>query len=317
MLIRAALLGAGWWGGELARAAASVAGLEIVACHDPHVTGHGLPAMDIAAILGHPGIDAVLLATPHSTHAPLALQALAAGKHVFVEKPFTLDRASGLGVVAAAQQAGRILAVGHNRRFSPGVAALRGQLATAGTILHAEANFSVGSALRYQPGFWRADRREAAGGALASLGLHMVDVLAHLFGPVARVACIGRRRAVAVDIDDVTVGLLDFACGMTASLTTLFACPLTSHLRLSGTAAVIEATDDFATLRRRPMAGDADVTTFAGIDTVAAELAAFAAAIRGEAPFPVTPAEAVHNVAVMAAMVRSATDAGTWIEVEA
>jgi predicted dehydrogenase len=141
--------------------------------------------------------------------------------------------------------------------------------------------------------------------------------MAHLFGPVARVACIGRRRAVAVDIDDVTVGLLDFACGITASLTTLFACPLTSHLRLSGTAAVIEATDDFATLRRRPMAGSEEITSFAGVDTVAVELAAFAAAIRGEAAFPVTPAEAVHNVAVMEAMVRSAADAGAWIEVEA
>lgn len=78
-----------------------------------------------------------------------------------------------------------------------------------------------------------------------------------------------------------------------------------------------EAMDDFAILRRRPMAGADEVTRFGATDTVALELAAFTAACRGEAPLPVTPAEAVHNVAVMEAMVGSVGKAGAGIEVAA
>ncbi len=79
-------------------------------------------------ILQASDIDAVVLATPHSQHPPQALAAIAANKHVFVEKPLTLDLESARRVADAARQARLVLAVGFTRRFHPGIAELRARL---------------------------------------------------------------------------------------------------------------------------------------------------------------------------------------------
>ena len=60
----------------------------------------------------------------------------------------------------------------------------------------------------------RAQRSEAPGGALLSLGLHMIDTMGWLLGPISRVACLAKHRALPVDIDDTTAALLDFECGV-------------------------------------------------------------------------------------------------------
>ena len=72
-------------------------------------------------ILADPEIDAVVLATPHSLHESQIVAAAAAGKHIHVEKPITLDRATADRAVAAARKAGVVLAVGYCRRFHPSV----------------------------------------------------------------------------------------------------------------------------------------------------------------------------------------------------
>src|SRR5262249_61121199 len=86
--------------------------------------------------LAAPATDAVVLATPHSQPEQQVLQAAAAGKHIHVEKPITLDRAGAERVVAAAHKAGVVLAVGFNRRFHPSVVELRRRLAD-GRLGHA------------------------------------------------------------------------------------------------------------------------------------------------------------------------------------
>lgn len=72
---------------------------------------------DLEAALADPALDAVVIATPNQTHAPMALQALAAGKHVLVDKPFALDAAQARTVVDAAAEAGKIVSVFQNRRW--------------------------------------------------------------------------------------------------------------------------------------------------------------------------------------------------------
>ncbi|KHM93738.1 Gfo/Idh/MocA family oxidoreductase, partial [Xanthomonas vesicatoria] len=72
---------------------------------------------DLDSALADPALDAVVLATPNQTHAPFALQALAAGKHVLVDKPFALDAAQARAMVAAAAAAGRVISVFQNRRW--------------------------------------------------------------------------------------------------------------------------------------------------------------------------------------------------------
>src|ERR1051326_5031138 len=83
---------------------------------------------DLDGILRDPAIDAVVLATPHSQHRDQVCRAAAAGKHVFVEKPFALSLADADQMLAAAERAGVVLAVGFNRRFHPSVGSLRGMV---------------------------------------------------------------------------------------------------------------------------------------------------------------------------------------------
>jgi len=181
-MIRAALVGLGWWGGELAVAAERLGGpLRIAACTSLSAEESqrfaerfgARPVESYDAVLAAPDLDAVILATPHSLHAEQVIAAARAGKHVFVEKPFTLSAASGRAAAEACAQAGVVLAVGHNRRFSAGARALKDlvEQGALGTVLHVEGHFSSNSAMRYRPDQWRARRDEAPGGALASIGL--------------------------------------------------------------------------------------------------------------------------------------------------
>ena len=325
-MIRAALIGLGWWGGELAAAAQRLDGpLRIAACaslsaEEARAFAERVGARPLdsyEAALASSDIDAVILATPHSLHAEQVIAAAEAGKHVFDEKPFTLEAASAEAATAACADAGVTLAVGHNRRFSAGARALkelvdRGAL---GTVLHVEGHFSSNSAMRYRPEQWRAQRAEAPGGALASIGLHLIDVMAWLFGPIERVACQARHRAVPVDIDDTTSALLQFRSGITGYLGSHFACPLTFHFHIAATAANAEARADFTELTLQTAPDRTEAVPLVPVDTLAAELAAFAEACQGKAAFPVTPAEAIRNIAVLEALVRSAAEDGAWTRV--
>jgi predicted dehydrogenase len=322
-VIRAALIGLGWWGGELANAGAKLNGrLRIAACASlsaeetrAFAARIGARPLDgYEAALAASDIDAVMLATPHSLHAEQVIAAAEAGKHVFVEKPFTLTAASGRAVAEACARAGVVLAVGHNRRFSAGARAIKDlvERGALGTILHVEGHFSSNSAMRYLPEQWRARRLEAPGGALASIGLHLIDVMAWLFGPIEQVTCQARRRAVAVDIDDTTSALLRFRSGVTGYLGTHFACPLSFHFHVAATEANAEARADFTELVLRRGPTETEAVPLQPVDTPVAELDAFVDACEGGAPFPITPEEAVHNVAVLEALVRSASNESAW-----
>ncbi|MDE0717505.1 MAG: Gfo/Idh/MocA family oxidoreductase, partial [Rhodospirillaceae bacterium] len=133
MGIGVAVIGLGWWGRELARAAGHVPGLDLVVGVSPDAGERRSFAQDFgcaagpvfADALADPAVDAVLIATPHSLHAEQVAAAGRAGRHVFVEKPFTLTAASGRAAAAACREAGAVLAVGHNRRLSGAATRLR------------------------------------------------------------------------------------------------------------------------------------------------------------------------------------------------
>ena len=116
--VRIAQIGCGHWGKNLARNFAELGALAAVTDADPATTQriageHKVAARDFDAILADPEIDAVALASPAVSHAAMARAALGAGKHVFVEKPLALSPADGAQVVAAAEQANRVLMIGH------------------------------------------------------------------------------------------------------------------------------------------------------------------------------------------------------------
>jgi len=124
------VVGYGYWGPNLARNFSQIEGAEVVAVCDgrpdriaaaqkiqPTLRGYG----DVGALLADPDVDAVAIATPVTSHHPLALQALQAGKHVFVEKPFTSTSAEGEELVAEADRRGLTLMVDHTFIYTSAV----------------------------------------------------------------------------------------------------------------------------------------------------------------------------------------------------
>ncbi len=152
-MIKAALVGTGDWGqrlvtsvqgkSELIRFTAAVTRTPAKAAG--FALQHALTLHDdYRRVLADPTIDAVVLATPHSQHGRQVIDAAEAGKPVFVEKPFTLDKASAAAAVEACRRRGVVLAFGHNRRFLPAVQALKRMVEEGriGKLLQVKGNFS-------------------------------------------------------------------------------------------------------------------------------------------------------------------------------
>jgi len=206
--LRVALLGYGLAGRVFhAPLVAATAGLRLhtVVSSDPGKVAAGHPRArvlaDPADAFADPDIDMVVVATPNDTHAPLALAALAAGKHVVVDKPFALDLAQAQAMIDAAQAADRVLSVFHNRRWDADFLALRALL-DAGALGEVAELHSHFDRFRPQvPDRWR-DRAGPGGGLWYDLGPHLVDQALQLFGmPLAVSADLARQRGDAQAVD--------------------------------------------------------------------------------------------------------------------
>src|ERR1700723_4792772 len=155
-------------------------------------------------MLHHAGVDAVVLATPHSMHATQVMAAAAAKKHVYCEKPFTLTKREAEDAVAVVKKACVPLAAGYNRLFHPEMIKLRDMIRAGelGTILHVEATMTFPNALFINPAHWRADKAETPLGGLMPMGVHAVDGMIDLCGPIDHVFTQSFRRAAAIDAAD-------------------------------------------------------------------------------------------------------------------
>ena len=167
-----------------------------------------------------------MLATPHSLHSPQVIAAAQAGKHVFCEKPFALTKADADAAVAATQAGGRHAGAGLQPALPSGddeAARSRSESGELGTILHVEATMTFPNGLFLKPDAWRADKHETPCGALTPMGVHAIDGMIDLCGPIAQVYCQSFRRVVAVDSDDTTSMLFRMKDGMSGYLGTMTA----------------------------------------------------------------------------------------------
>ena len=317
-----AAIGLGWWGGVLATAIGANDDTELVSCfaRDPDARRafadkHGCePADSLDAIWSDPAVDGVVLATPHSTHGQQIADAAAAGKHVFVEKPLTLSVADARASVEAARAAGVVLQVGHNKRRQTGNRWLREELTagTFGTLQSIETN--VSAPMAFKPGLpqWRQDADELPAGGMTPLGVHMIDTILHLGGPVREVICWSRQVAGRIPVDDVTMVLLQLDSGALAYLGTQIATPHVTTVNVYGTEAAAYSEGDgthlFVQRRGEPYRQEVPVEP---IDTVLDEIAEFARCIRtGDQP-ETGGDQGVAVVEVFDAIVRSAVSGAT------
>jgi predicted dehydrogenase len=331
-MTRAAIVGLGWWGKTLVESAVASDAIRFVAgtsrTLSPETQGfaqeHDLRVTDsYEALLADPEIDAVVLATPHSLHTPQVVAAARAGKHVFCEKPFALTKADAETSVEATRRAGVTLGLGYNRRFHPEMAKLRQRIRSGelGTVLHVEATMTFPNALFLQPDAWRANRNETPAGGLTPMGLHAVDGMIDLCGPIDHVYCQSFRRVVEIDSDDTTSMLFRMKDGMSGYLGTITATGpgfsfqvfgSAGSVRLEGMTHVAGASSEerrtrlFSTCKLQPVKGEAEVWEADRYDVARAALEAFTAAASGGPDYPIPVDQMIHGAAVTEAIVRSA-----------
>src|SRR5260370_42491705 len=194
-MMRAAIVGIGRWGRTLVGAAqGKSAAFRFTAGHtrtrgkaEALCAEHGIALKDsLDEILADPAIDAVVFATPHSEHGAQVERTAAAQKHGFMEKPFTLDRASASRALDAVARAGVVLGVAYPRRFHPGMRELKARIddGRLGTIAHCYAEQNAPAGLFMAPQSWRADPTEAPAGGMTASGVHNLDAMIHLFGRI-------------------------------------------------------------------------------------------------------------------------------------
>jgi predicted dehydrogenase len=260
-------------------------------------------------VLKDPEIGAVILATPHSLHLKQIQQAAKAGKHVFCEKPLTLTRKTAEKAIEACRAAGVTLSIGFNRRHAPSFLEMMNRIRAGaiGDVLHVEATHSGPTGYSLDAASWRSTRAEAPAGGMTARGIHALDGMIQIAGPVASVYAFSDKRKLApeIDMDDTTSMLLRFAGGATGSLSTVFVTADLYHMRVFGSKGWIEMRGD-TDLLVRGLQGQPEGITLPAVDKEKAELEAFADAVGEKKNFVVPPEEAINGVAVLEAVEVSA-----------
>jgi predicted dehydrogenase len=246
-MIDAAIVGLGRWGKILVEAVhgkSEALRFTHAVSRDPeklsdYADRHRLEVIGaLASVLADPTIDAIAIATPHSLHCEQIIAAAAAGKAIFCEKPLTLKRSEAMHAIEACRAAGVVLGVGTDKRFSPSLRELirlarGGEL---GRILHLEAHFSNEVAGAFTE--WRYSLQESPAGGLTGTGIHVLDTLIAIAGPVRRVqGSLLSHKPPPDPLDSLSV-LLEFASGISGTLavrsTPMYLRPRVRPQRLGG-----------------------------------------------------------------------------------
>lgn len=199
-MIRTGLIGFGLGGTAFhAPLIEAVEGLELAAIATSRaeavaVAYPGVAVSDAQALIADPDIPLIVISTPNDTHYALCREAIAAGKHVVVDKPLTPDVSQTVALIAQARPRGTLLVPFHNRRWDGDFLAVRGLVESGrlGEVLLFEACWDRFRPAMAQP--WK-ESPETGAGQLLDLGPHMIDQVLLLFGmPEAVQADLARQR---------------------------------------------------------------------------------------------------------------------------
>ena len=313
-MINAAIIGLGWWGKNIVQCVQGKSG-KLRFVHGvskeldaalPLAEAHGFTLSDdLDRALADKRVEAVVLATPHSLHADQIVRVAAAGKPVFCEKPLSLKRADAERAVAAVQKAGVPIGVGQNKRFWPSMVELRRVVASGvlGRVMHIEGHYSnENSGLHFSA--WRDSPGESPGGGMTGTGIHLLDAFVGLGGPVAEVTAQVASFRPGHDPRDAASVMFRFANGLSGYFGLVRASPFYWRVHVFGDEGSVEAIGETETILRT-RGGKVDRREFPKVDTILAEIDAFADAVAGRNPYPIAPAEMVNTIAAFEAIIQS------------
>lgn len=308
--VRLALVGPGRWGRILVR---SVQGLSesLIFTHavarspaksaDWCRTNNIVLSHDLETVLVNSDVDGIVLATPHSQHETQILQVARAGKDLFCEKPIALTHDGAKRAVRAVRDAGIVFAPGHNRRFLPAVERMKAMVTSGelGRILHVEGNMSshVGFGEVYTSDLWRVAPGESPAGGLAAAGIHIIDLMIHLLGPITSVFAQSDRLVHEIDHDDTTAMMFRFRNRATGVLSTMTATARVMRLQVFGEKGWLELRGE-TDLTWSSVNGEATVWHFPPVSMERLQLEAFAAAIKSRSVYPIPLNDVINGLAV-------------------
>jgi predicted dehydrogenase len=322
--VRIALIGVGWWGKKmLSVLQAAPDEIRVVRAVEPNVdavadlcaeSGIALSA-DYDDALSDPGVEAVVLATPHALHGAQIEAAVAAGKHVFCEKPLALTRADAEKAVALCRDAGLVLGMGHERRWEPPIADMlaKADAGELGRIQQIESNFSHDKFLSLDRDNWRLQGDHAPAGGMTATGIHLLDLSVRLLGPAESVLCICERLSSDLPQGDTVAAYVKFRGGGTSYVSASLANPFMSRFTVYGSKGWIDIRDKAHVeapegwIVTSAMGGGPIATVeIPCAEPVRDNLVAFARAIRGRQDYPITAEHLINNIALLEAVFASA-----------
>ena len=322
-MIRAAIVGLGWWGQTIANNLATSDVIKPILGIDPldpmRAKGAALGLETSARFedaLARSDIDAVILCTPQDHHATQIEAAAKSGRHVFCEKPLCTTAEDAERAIAAIKKASVQLGIGHERRFEPAVIEMRKRFGDGefGNALVLEGNFSQDKFLNLPPDNWRLSNTINPVGPLSATGIHLVDLSIAILGKPtqvwARLATLGSNFANG-DTLSITIG---FGSGATATLNAVLATPFMGRLALLGSKGWMEIRD--RTHPESPTGWDVtralrdrspETAYYQPHPAVRDNLESFGRAALGKGSYPVPHDEMLSNVRTFEAIQRSAS----------
>jgi predicted dehydrogenase len=251
---------------------------------------------ELEAVLADRSVDAVVLATPHSLHCDRIIAVAAARKGVFCEKPLTLKKAEAVSAIEACRAAGVVLGVGTDKRFFSSLRELV-RLVKGGE--HLEAHFSNEIARTFTE--WRYSTEESPAGGMTGTGIHVLDALVAMAGPVRRVqALLLSHKAPPDPLDSLSV-LLEFSSGISGTLAAVRSTPIHFGVHAFGRDASAEALGRTDLVLRRS-GTEPQRLSFPPDDSARVNLEAFADTVAGRAPYPIPMSEMLDIVAAFEAI---------------
>ena len=305
-MVKAGVVGLGWWGQVLVNSIkdSNKIGIDCGYTRTPsnvqafvEETGVKLH-LSYEELLANDAIDAVILATPHSTHLELIILAAEAGKHIFVEKPITLTLKHTKEAIKTARDAGVEIVVGFQRRAHPSMVKALKAVAdgTIGRIIHVEGHQSAPGLKLYKPGSWRQEREEQPAGGMTGMGIHLLDSMVSVMGGVTKVNVQSLKIIQDNDskLDEITSVLMEFENGASGYLGTSIATSPYFSLRFFGETGVVEVRKkDLSEFVLTDPMGEVTVETTDGFNMEKAALEAFADQINGVGSYFITDDEVI------------------------